>query len=158
VAEVEDYVRVEVISDSPAAIAGLAVNDVIHLIAELIENSTAFSPPTTQVEVRADTVGTGFAVEIEDRGLGLTDSERAEINEHLAASPEFDLARSEQLGLFVVARLAGRHGIKVTLHESAYGGTRAVVLLPLSLIAGPREADDPLPELAGTGSSESEEG
>jgi signal transduction histidine kinase len=134
IAEVEDYVRVDVISESRDAIIGLAVNDVIHLIAELVENATAFSPPNTSVEIKADAVGTGFAVEIEDRGLGLTAEEMAEINERLASPPEFDLANSDQLGLFVVGQLAARHGIKVSLCGSPYGGTRAIVLLPLSIM------------------------
>jgi signal transduction histidine kinase len=134
IAEVEDYVRVDVISESRDAIIGIAVNDVIHLIAELVENATAFSPPNTMVEIKADAVGNGFAVEIEDRGLGLTDAEMAEINERLATPPEFDLANSDQLGLFVVGQLAARHGIKVSLCGSPYGGTRAIVLLPLSIM------------------------
>jgi signal transduction histidine kinase len=134
IAEVEDYVRVDVISDSRDSIVGVAVNDMIHLIAELVENATAFSPPNTQVEIKADSVGNGFAVEIEDRGLGLTPEEMAEINERLAKPPQFDLANSDQLGLFVVGQLAARHGIKVSLYDSPYGGTRAIVLLPLSII------------------------
>jgi signal transduction histidine kinase len=134
IAEVEDYVRVDVISDSRDSIVGVAVNDMIHLIAELVENATAFSPPNTQVEIKADSVGNGFAVEIEDRGLGLTSEEMAEINERLAKPPQFDLANSDQLGLFVVGQLAARHGIKVSLYDSPYGGTRAIVLMPLSII------------------------
>ena len=93
IAEVEDYVRVDVVSDSRDSVVGGAVNDVIHLVAELVENATTFSPPTTRIEIRADTVGTGFAVEIEDRGLGLPAGELAEINQRLASPPEFDLAR-----------------------------------------------------------------
>jgi signal transduction histidine kinase len=134
IAEVEDYVRVDVISESRDAVVGAAVNDVIHLIAELVENATAFSPPNTQVEIKAEGVGNGFAVEIEDRGLGLSAGEMAEINERLARPPEFDLANSDQLGLFVVGQLAARHGIKVALRDSPYGGTRAIVLLPRSII------------------------
>ena len=72
VAEVEDYVRVDVVSESRDLVAGNAVNDVIHLVAELVENATVFSPPNTRIEVRADRVGTGLVAEIEDRGLGLT--------------------------------------------------------------------------------------
>ena len=119
--------------------AGTAVNDVIHLIAELVENATAFSPPNTRVEVRAGRVGTGFAAEIEDRGLGMQPDELADINERLASPPEFDLANSEQLGLFVVGRLAARHGIKVSLRESPYGGTTAIVLLPFGVIVREEE-------------------
>jgi signal transduction histidine kinase len=140
VAEVEDYVRVEVITDSQHAVIGSAVNDVIHLLAELIENATAFSPPTTRVMVRGDEVGTGFAAEIEDRGLGLTAEELAGINERLASQPEFDLS-SDQLGIFVVARLATKHGIKVSLRGSPYGGTTAIVLVPRDLIVLKDELD-----------------
>jgi hypothetical protein len=143
IAEVEDYVRVDVASDSRDAVVGGAVNDVIHLVAELVENATTFSPPTTRVEIRADTVGTGFAVEIEDRGLGLPAGELAEINQRLASPPEFDLANSDQLGLFVVGQLAGRHGITVSLRDSPYGGTTAIVLMPHSLIVRADEAARP---------------
>ena len=134
IAEVEDYVRVDVASESRDAVVGAAVNDVIHLVAELVENATTFSPPTTRVEIRADVVGNGFAVEIEDRGLGLTAAELADINARLASPPEFDLANSDQLGLFVVGQLAVRHGIRVSLRESPYGGTTAIVLMPHSII------------------------
>jgi hypothetical protein len=145
IAEVEDYTRVEVMSESRDTVAGTAVNDVIHLVAELIENATTFSPPNTPVEVRGDSVGSGVAVEIEDRGLGLTRDELAEINERLESSPEFDLASSDQLGLFVVGRLAARHQIKVSLRQSPFGGTTAIVLLPHSIVVregetGPRPA------------------
>ena len=140
VAEVEDYVRVDVVSESRDLVAGNAVNDVIHLVAELVENAAAFSPPNTRIEVRADRVGTGLVAEIEDRGLGLSQSELAEINGRLASPPEFDLANSEQLGLFVVARLAARHGIRVALRESVYGGTTAIVVLPFGVIVREEEA------------------
>jgi hypothetical protein len=140
VAEVEDYVRVDVTSDSGDLIAGNAVNDVIHLVAELVENATVFSPPNTRIEVRADPVGTGLVAEIEDRGLGLSADELDDINRRLASPPEFDLARSEQLGLFVVSRLAARHDIKVSLRRSAYGGTMAIVLLPFGLVVRQEEA------------------
>ena len=101
VAEVEDFVRADVITDSADAVAGPAVNDVIHLVAELIENATAFSPPSTRVQISGGTVGRGFAVEIEDRGLGMEPDALAAVNERLASPPEFDLANSERLGLFV---------------------------------------------------------
>jgi signal transduction histidine kinase len=134
VAEVEDYVRVDVTSDSTDAVAGTAVNDVIHLLAELIENATTFSPPKTRVEVRGDSVGHGFAIEIEDRGLGMPDAELAAINGRLASPPEFDIANTDQLGLFVAARLAARHEVKVALRRSPFGGTTAIVLLPLTIM------------------------
>jgi signal transduction histidine kinase len=143
IAEVEDYVRVDVVSEPPDSVVGNAVNDVIHLIAELIENATTFSPPNTRVEVRAQAVGAGFAVEVEDRGLGLTAEELADINARLASPPEFDLANSDRLGLFVVGQLAARHQIRVSLRESHYGGTTAIVLLPHSVIVGAGEPSAP---------------
>jgi signal transduction histidine kinase len=146
VAEVEDYVRVDVVSESQDLVAGNAVNDVIHLVAELIENATAFSPPNTRIEVRADRVGVGLVAEIEDRGLGLDSDDIDDINRRLASPPEFDLADSEQLGLFVVGRLATRHHIKVSLRPSPYGGITAVVLLPFGVIVREEDAslaDDP---------------
>ena len=143
IAEVEDYVRVDVVSESPDLIAGNAVNDAIHLFAELIENATVFSPPNTRIEVRADRVGMGLAAEIEDRGLGLDEEELADINSRLASPAEFDLANSEQLGLFVVSTLAARHAITVTLRRSAYGGTTAILLMPFGVIVRAEDDDSP---------------
>ena len=143
IAEIEDYVRVDVVSESSDLIAGTAVNDLIHLFAELIENATVFSPPSTRIEIRADRVGNGLAVEIEDRGLGMAEEELADINSRLARPAEFDLANSEQLGLFVVSRLAARHAITVTLRRSAYGGTTAILLLPFGVIVQAADASQP---------------
>jgi signal transduction histidine kinase len=139
VAEVEDYTRIEVMCESAAAVVGPAANDAVHLLAELMENATAFSAPNTRVETRVDEVGTGVAVEIEDRGLGLTTSELDVINTRLASPPGFDLVEGEHLGLFVVGQLASRHGISVALGRSHYGGVTAVVLLPHTLIVPLRE-------------------
>ncbi|WP_344264653.1 sensor histidine kinase [Actinomadura napierensis] len=149
IAEVEDYERVEVRTAEPTALTGAVVADVVHMLAELIENATAFSPPNTEVLVRGETVGNGFAIEIIDRGIGMNESERARLNELLASPPEFDLADTDRLGLFVVSRLAARHGIKVRLQESGYSGTTAIVVLPRSLVVGalqsPAERPRPVP-------------
>ena len=134
IAEVEDYTRVSLITKAEDAVAGAAVADVIHLLAEIIENAAIYSPASTEVTVRAEQVAKGFVVEIEDRGLGIAEDELATWNRWLANPPEFDLAESDQLGLFVVARLAARHGIKITLRPSPYGGTAAIVLLPHSIV------------------------
>jgi signal transduction histidine kinase len=134
IAEVEDYARVSVATRSQAALAGSAVADVIHLLAELIENATTLSPPYTSVRVSGDTVANGFAIEVEDRGLGMSAQRLAELNERLASPPEFNPSDSEQLGLFVVSQLAKRHGIRVTLKASPYGGTSAIVLIPGHLV------------------------
>ncbi|MFI9842876.1 nitrate- and nitrite sensing domain-containing protein [Nonomuraea sp. NPDC051941] len=133
--EVEDYTRVTVVPMPNAPLlVGPAVTDVIHLVAELVENATVFSPPDTTVHIRSMTAANGFALEVEDRGLGLNHSTLDELNSRLADPPEFDLADSDRLGLFVVSRLAGRHGIKVSLRRSPYDGTTAIVLLPASLL------------------------
>ncbi len=138
VLEVEDYTRVT-IQPMPGAplLVGNAVTDVIHLIAELVENATVFSPPNTTVHVRGLTAATGFAVEVEDCGLGVEPAALAELNAQLATPPEFDLAGSDRMGIFVVARLAARHGIKVTLRPSPYDGTTAILMLPASLLTPP---------------------
>jgi signal transduction histidine kinase len=134
VAEVEDYARVTVSTQARTALSGSAVTDLIHLLAELIENATTLSPPFTQVRVSGETVANGFAIEIEDRGLGMTPQRLHELNDRLANPPDINPANTEQLGLFVVGQLARRHGIRVMLRPSPYGGTTAVTLIPLSLI------------------------
>jgi signal transduction histidine kinase len=133
-AEVEDYSRVTVTCPSQAALQGPAVADVIHLLAELIENATTLSPPYTPVRVSGDLVANGFAIEIEDRGLGMSEQRFAELNARLAEPPEFDVFHSEQLGLFVVGQLAKRHHIRVTLRPSPFGGTTAIALVPTELV------------------------
>ncbi|NUP66608.1 MAG: sensor [Nonomuraea sp.] len=141
-AEVEEYRRVTVEPMSGQRLAGPVVGDVIHLIAELVENATVYSPPHTQVIVRGEETARGFAFEVEDRGLGMSAEALAELNERLASPPEFDLADSDKLGLFVVSRLAARHDIRVTLRGSPYGGTTAIVLIPAEHVADPEpEAD-----------------
>jgi signal transduction histidine kinase len=134
IAEVEDYARVAVATRSQAGLSGSAVADVIHLLAELIENATTLSPPYTSVRVSGDIVASGFAIEVEDRGLGMGPERIAELNQRLAEPPEFNPADSDQLGLFVVSQLAKRHGIRVTLKASPYGGTAAIVLIPRQLV------------------------
>jgi signal transduction histidine kinase len=134
VAEVEDYTRIRATAATGASLVGPAVGDVIHMIAELAENATMFSPPNTPVVIHGDTVGRGFAVEIEDRGLGLNDEQRQRINELLETPPPFDPSGSDQLGLFVAGQLAKRHNIKISLRPSPYGGTTAIVLIPQNLV------------------------
>jgi hypothetical protein len=135
VAEVEDYKRVAVICESEDAVIGSAVADVIHLLAELIENAATCSPASTEVRVQAERVANGFVVEVEDRGIGIAPAELAALNARLQDPPEFDLADSNQLGLFVAARLAAKHQIMITLRRSPYGGTTAIVLLPSAIMA-----------------------
>jgi len=150
VSEVEDYTRIRVTVGTPAALVGPAVADVIHLLAELAENATIYSPPNTPVRVHGDVVGRGFAVEIEDRGLGISEEKLAEINGDLASPPQFDLSGSEQLGLFVAGQLAKRHDIRITLQGSPFGGTTAVVLIPKTLVVDEGADDGGVPALPST--------
>ncbi|MFC8434731.1 nitrate- and nitrite sensing domain-containing protein [Streptomyces sp. NPDC057253] len=134
VSEVEDYARVEVRQLPDASVVGAAVADLTHLLAEVIENAAQFSPPHTHVRVTGEPVGNGYAIEVEDRGLGMGKETLAEANRRIEQSEALDLFDSDRLGLFVVSRLAARHGIKVHLRTSPYGGTTAVVLLPTALL------------------------
>lgn len=146
-AETEDFARVKISKLPPLAVNGPVVGDLVHLLAELIDNATSFSPPESRVDVRGNVVGKGVALEIEDQGLGI-EAERVDaFNEMLRKPPDFGimaLSTEPRLGLFVVARLAARHGISVTLRESAYGGTRAIVLLRAELLTDV-PPDDPAP-------------
>src|SRR5215217_7728902 len=137
-AEVEEYQRVELLPLADIEVAGHAAVDVIHLLAELIENATAFSPPNTKVQVAGQAVPHGYVIEIEDRGLGMSDEELIQANERLANPPEIDFALSRVLGLYVVGRLGQRHGIKVQLRHSWYGGVTALTLLPQPLLIWPQ--------------------
>jgi signal transduction histidine kinase len=134
VAEVEDYERIELRRLPRLAVAGAAVADLTHLLAELIENAAVFSPPHTTVRLHGEPVANGFVLEIDDRGLGLTPDALLEANLRLAETPEFELSDTDRLGLFVVSRLARRHGVRVSLRQSPYGGTTAVVLVPATLL------------------------
>ncbi|CAM5509805.1 sensor histidine kinase [Streptomyces aurantiogriseus] len=141
VGEVAEYRRVEVHTEEEVSIAPPAVADVIHLLAELIDNATSYSPAPNPVGVRAAQVAKGLAIEVEDRGLGLSEEDYASFNAQLAVPPQFDvvaLADDLRLGMFVIARLATRHGITVTLRPSPYGGTTAIVLVPYDIVV--REA------------------
>ncbi|MEU9577584.1 sensor histidine kinase, partial [Streptomyces chilikensis] len=132
--EIEDYARIDVRQLAETAVTGAAVADLTHLLAELVENAAQFSPPHTKVRVTGEAVGNGYALEVEDRGLGMGPETLADANRRIRQSEALDLFDSDRLGLFVVSRLAARHGIKVHLRPSPYGGTTAVVLLPTTLL------------------------
>jgi signal transduction histidine kinase len=138
ISETEDYSRVEAMPAPRVSLTGRAVADVVHLLAELIENGTSFSPPETKVSVSAEVVARGrVALEVVDRGLGMSEEEYTRVNQLLADPPKLDvmtLGEAPRLGLFVVARLAKRHGLEISLRKSPYGGTLAVVLLPGELL------------------------
>ena len=138
ISEVEQYTRVKQTSAAPVSIAGHAVSDVVHLVAELLENSTSFSPPATDVLVTSHSLGPGAGamIEIEDRGIGMPARDLERVNERLANPPVVDVSVSRTMGLFAVGRLASRHGIRVTLRESASGGITAMVRLPAKVVTG----------------------
>jgi signal transduction histidine kinase len=138
--EIEDYARVTMITNSSDYLAGTAVADVTHLLAELIENAVIYSPPSTRVQVRGSWAARGYVIEVEDSGMGIAPPDRDLLNERLASPPDFDLTNSDQLGLFVVGRLAIRNNVRVSLRESAFGGTLALVLLPRDLVGSEDEA------------------
>ncbi|CAM3823264.1 nitrate- and nitrite sensing domain-containing protein [Nocardiopsis rhodophaea] len=145
ISETEDYQRVRLTSAPRVRLRGTAVADVVHLIAELVENATQFSPAGAPVDVNCGPVAGGLAVDVEDRGLGMTEEGYEAAARTLSEAPEFDvmaLPDEPRLGLFVVARLAARHGVRVRLFPSPYGGTRATAILPDALLEG-EENDAP---------------
>ncbi|GAA1361858.1 sensor histidine kinase [Streptomyces beijiangensis] len=141
VAEVEDYERIEVRRLPRIGVGGPAVADLTHLIAELLENATVFSPPHTAVQVHGERVANGFTLEIHDRGLGMTAEALLDANLRLAETPEFELSDTDRLGLFVVSRLAQRQNVRVSLQQSPYGGTTAVVFIPVALLTDASDID-----------------
>ncbi|MFG2318129.1 sensor histidine kinase [Streptomyces tendae] len=145
VAEVEDYERIEVRRLPRVAVTGPAVADLTHLVAELLENATVFSPPHTAVQVLGERVANGFTLEIHDRGLGMAADALLDANLRLAETPEFELSDTDRLGLFVVSRLAQRQNVRVSLQPSPYGGTTAVVFVPDALLT------DDAPDTNGVG-------
>ncbi|MHB6910907.1 sensor histidine kinase [Streptomyces sp. DB-54] len=145
-AEVEQYTRIKLVSPFEGTLRGHAVADVVHLLAELVENASEFSDPETPVTVRARHVTAGLAVEVEDRGLGMPTEEQEQMNRLLADPERIDLTElldDGRIGLYVVSSLAQRHGLVVRLQGSIYGGVQATVIVP--------------PELLGANSAETRE-
>ncbi|MGY1579071.1 ATP-binding protein [Streptomyces sp. MN13] len=137
IAEVEQYSRVKLVPPIDGTLRGHAVADVIHLLAELVENATVFSAPHTQVLLRASLVTSGLAVEVEDRGLGMPVEEQARMNQLLHDPDQVNVARllaDGRIGLYVVSQLARRHGIEVRLQSNIYGGVQAVLVVPQELL------------------------
>ncbi|MFF4993126.1 nitrate- and nitrite sensing domain-containing protein [Streptosporangium saharense] len=134
--EVENYERVGLRVEAGTMIVGSAVNDIVHLIAELVENAIFFSPQDTKIMVSSNANETGAIIlAVTDSGIGMSDEELAEANRRLAEPPAVDLSVSRRMGLFVVGRLAMRHGIRVQLRRPETGGLSAVVLLPPQVVA-----------------------
>lgn len=157
VSETEHFARVRTVRLPDVQVQGSVVGDLIHLLAELIDNATAFSPPDSAVTVHGNLVGKGAVVEVEDQGLGIEFAERERLNQTLANPPGFQemaLSGQRHLGLFVVGQLAQRHGIAVRLLESAYGGAKAIVLIPSSVSEADGVAGGGLPPIVGSGRHE----
>ncbi|QLY28225.1 nitrate- and nitrite sensing domain-containing protein [Nocardia huaxiensis] len=149
VGETLDYQRVRTSRLPEAFVLGAAVGDLIHLLAELVDNATSFSPPQAFVEISGRTVARGLALEISDQGMGIPEPELAAANARLAAPVDFGvtaLSTDSRLGLFVVSQLAARHGISVRLSESDYGGIRAIVLVPAALISTEMSGREQVPD------------
>ncbi|SCK36051.1 Signal transduction histidine kinase [Streptomyces sp. WMMB 714] len=142
--EVEQYERIELNSVPATEVAGRVVNDLVHLLAELLENATSFSSPQTKVKVTGHALPDGrVLVEIHDTGIGLSPEDLSAINERLASPPTVDVSVSRRMGLFVVGRLSLRHGIRIQLRPSDSGGTTALVMLPVDVAQGGAQPPQP---------------
>ena len=151
--EIEQYNRVVLSVQPGVAVVGQAVSDVVHLLAELIENATIFSPKDTQVQMSAQELSSGgVLIEVTDQGIGVSDSRLADMNWRLDNPPVMDVSVSRHMGLFAVARLAERHGIRIRLRPATPEGLTALVWLPETVIersarvhsgTGPRPAVGP---------------
>ncbi|MGW3934517.1 sensor histidine kinase [Streptomyces phaeochromogenes] len=152
VAEIENASRVRIWATPRVSVAGGSVADVIHLLAELVENASAFSPPSTQVQLRAARVRGGLLIEVEDSGFGMKEDAMAEANRKIR-SEKVDLLDAKQIGLIVVNRLAERQGVSVELRSSGSGGVTAGVLIPENLVRDDMPVHDRAPAESGAGRS-----
>ncbi|MFD8221950.1 nitrate- and nitrite sensing domain-containing protein [Streptomyces sp. NPDC059697] len=144
ISEIEQYQRVQLRGLVTADVDGRAVNDIVHLIAELVENATTFSSPDTEVLVTSQLLsGGGAKIEIQDSGIGMTTKDLEEANDRLLNPPVVDVSVARRMGMFVVGRLSGRHGIRVQLRRSSPHGVTAVVMLPQKLVREHGDHMDP---------------
>jgi signal transduction histidine kinase len=138
VAEIEHYKQVTIVAPEDSSLHGHFVAEIIHLLAELLENATTFTPDARKVTVNAQRVTAGLAIEVQDRGLGMPTEERHRFNRLLDGSAAIDLGELLQggrIGLAVVKELARRHDIRVQLQPNIFGGTDAVIVLPDTLLS-----------------------
>jgi signal transduction histidine kinase len=141
VSEIEQYARIEVGAVPDVAVQGLTIHDLVHVLAELLDNATYFSEPETKITVRAVvTRKHALAIQVTDHGVGMSEEQIAEVNQRLADPPDLDVSVTRRMGLYVVARLAERHGIEVRLRENEdiEGGVIARVLVPANLLTSVR--------------------
>ncbi|MFJ3421902.1 ATP-binding protein [Streptomyces sp. NPDC086082] len=136
--EVEDHQRIMLISVPAASLHGVVVNDLVHLLAELLENALTFSPPHTTVKVTGHALPDGrMLIEIEDQGLGMTEQTFFEVNQRLASPPSLDDHGGNRFGLDLACRLGARHAIRMQLRPSGCGGVTALVMLPVGVCGEP---------------------
>ncbi|PWI44633.1 histidine kinase [Streptomyces sp. ICBB 8177] len=148
VSEIERYERVRIPFLPRTQLVGFAADDVSHLVAELMENATAFSPPQADVQVSGWLLENGeIMLSVEDQGIGVPPDRLGELNRLLADPDPDEPDAPAGLGLYVVARLAARHGVRVQLREQKQGGVAAVVVVPRSLVVGSADPDAPVPDL-----------
>ena len=134
-----DAPRVDLEVADGLLVPGAASDDLANLLAELVDNATAFSAPETRVRVGGQEVGSGYVLEVEDQGLGMTDGELEAVNRRLAGDQAAGGDPEQGLGAWVAGRLAERHGIRVQLRRSPYGGVTALVFLPERLVVASEE-------------------
>ncbi|HEX4255891.1 MAG TPA: ATP-binding protein [Streptosporangiaceae bacterium] len=139
ISEITDYSRAEISALPDVRIAGVAADDLSHILAELLENATSKSPESATVVIRSERTGDGtMVISVEDSGIGIPADQLAAINARLGRAPVVEPSVTRRMGLYVVGRLAQRHGIRVQLRERPYGGITAHVITPGRLIqAGP---------------------
>ncbi len=143
VSELEEYGRISLSAQPGITVAGSAVKDVVHLLAELAENATSLSSAGTPVDVSGRALASGgVLIDVTDQGVGMSPEVLTEANRRLDSPPAMDFAVSPNMGLFVVGRLAARHGIKVRLQPAAAGGLTALVWLPDAVANGPDAPED----------------
>jgi hypothetical protein len=135
-----DAARVDLDVAGDLLVPGPAAEDLANLLAELVDNATAFSAPETRVRVGGQEVGSGYVLEVEDRGLGMTDGELETVNRRLAGDPAAGDDLEQGLGAWVAGRLARRHDVRVQLRRSPYGGVTALVFLPELLVSAAEPA------------------
>jgi signal transduction histidine kinase len=135
-----DAARVDVQLADDRLVVGAAADDLAALLSELVDNATAFSEPETRVRVSGQATGSGYVLEVEDRGLGMTEEELQEVNARLAGGQVADGDLRQRFGTWVIGLLAGRHDVKVRLRRSAHGGVTALVFVPERLLVGPGAA------------------
>jgi signal transduction histidine kinase len=125
-----DAPRVDLLVADDLLVPAAAADDLANLLGELVDNATAFSAPETRVRISGQKVGSGYVLEVEDRGLGMTDEELEAVNRRLAGHREAGDGREQRLGTWVAGRLAERRDVKVQLRRSAYGGVTALIFFP----------------------------